>query len=76
MSEAKPDGVPSFDAARHLDAVAPTLGLTITPEQRPGVLQFLATAERMARIVQAAPLADGSFELAPAFRPGLPGAGA
>ena len=76
MNEIESDGAKAFDAARHLDAMAPTLGLAITPEQRPGVLQFLATAERMARIVQAAPLDDGSFELAPAFRPGLPGAGA
>lgn len=63
---------PAFDAARHCDAMAPTLGLTITDEQRPGVLQFLGIAAQMAAIVQSAPLDDGGFEMAPAFRPGLP----
>jgi hypothetical protein len=63
---------PSFDAARHCDAMAPTLGLTITDEQRPGVLQFLEVAHRMATIMQGAPRADGGFEMAASFRPGLP----
>ncbi|MBX9909994.1 MAG: DUF4089 domain-containing protein [Beijerinckiaceae bacterium] len=63
---------PPFDAARHCDAMAPTLGLTITDEQRPGVLQFLEVAHRMATIVQGAALDDGGFELAPSFRPGAP----
>ncbi|CAN7727955.1 DUF4089 domain-containing protein [Bosea sp. LjRoot9] len=66
MSGAKP----AFDAARHLDAMAPALGLTITGEQRPGVLQFLRVAHRMSEILRAAPLDDASFELAPVFRPG------
>lgn len=69
MSEAKP-GAGAFDAARHLDALAPTLGLTITEAQRPGVLQFLGVAHLMSEIVRAAPLDDASFELAPSFRPG------
>lgn len=76
MSTPEPGGAPTFDAARHLDAVAPTLGLTISAEQRPGVLQFLATARAMFEVVKTVPVADGSFELAPAFRPGLPGDGA
>lgn len=71
MSASKPAA--SFDAARHLDALAPALGLTITAEQRPGVLQFLATARAMFELVQTAPVKDGSFELAPAFRPGRSG---
>ncbi|AMJ60705.1 DUF4089 domain-containing protein [Bosea sp. PAMC 26642] len=66
MSEPKP----GFDAGRHCDAMAPALGLTITDQQRPAVLQFLTIASGMATIVQAAPLDDGSFELAPVFRPG------
>jgi hypothetical protein len=66
MSETKP----GFDAGRHCDAMAPVLGLTITQEQRPGVLQFIGIAHAMARIVEGAPLDDASFELAPAFRPG------
>ena len=59
-----------FDAARHLDAMAPALGLTITGEQRPMVLQFLAIAHGMSKVVLAAPLDPASLELAPVFRPG------
>ncbi|SFI31087.1 Protein of unknown function [Bosea sp. OK403] len=66
MSQMKP----AFDAARHLDAMAPALGLTITEEQRPGVLQFLGVAYLMSEILHAAPFDDASFELAPVFRPG------
>ena len=78
MSDPNPEGgqPAAFDAALHLDAMAPALGLTISAEQRPSVLQFLAAAHLMAQIVHAAPIDDASFELAPAFRPGLPGAGA
>ncbi|SIQ77207.1 DUF4089 domain-containing protein [Bosea sp. TND4EK4] len=63
-------GSPPFDAERHLDAMAPVIGLTITAEQRPVVLQFLGIAERMARIVATCPLDDAEFSLAPVFRPG------
>jgi hypothetical protein len=59
-----------FDAARHCDAMAAALRLQITPAQRPGVLQFLAVAHAMSEVVRIAPIPDGSFELAPAFRPG------
>lgn len=76
MSALKPAGVPAFDAARHLDALAPALGLTIGPGQRPGVLQFLETAHAMAELVATAPLDEASCELAPVFRPGPPGDGA
>lgn len=62
----------AFDAERHLDAVAPTLGLTITAEQRPQVLQFLRVAARMAALVESANLPDDAFELAPVFTPGRP----
>lgn len=71
MSEAKRE----FDPAAHLEAMAPALGLRITAEQRQGVLQFLAVAQAMAAIVQAAPIADDSLELAPVFCPGRPGPG-
>ncbi|MDX3807595.1 DUF4089 domain-containing protein [Bosea thiooxidans] len=60
----------AFDAARHCDAMSATLGLTITQEQRPAVLQFLAIAQRMAETVFGAPLDDASFEPAPVFRAG------
>ena len=66
---------PAFDAARHCDAMAPVLGLTITPEQRPAVLQFLEIAHRMALLVESVPLDDGAFEMAAAFRPGMTGEG-
>lgn len=66
MSEAKRE----FDAAGHLDAMAPSLGLAITAEQREGVICFLAAAEAMAKIVERAPIAEDSLELAPVFRPG------
>ncbi len=62
----------AFDAARHCDAMAPVLGLTITEAQRPVVLQFLAIAHGMAEIVRAAPIDEASLELAPVFRPGTP----
>lgn len=61
-----------FDPAAHLDAMAPALGLCITPEQRQGVIRFLSVAQAMAEIVQAAPIADDALELAPVFRPGRP----
>jgi hypothetical protein len=65
-------GKPAFDAERHCNALSVTLGLTITDGQRPGVLQFLEVAQRMATIVEGAPLDDGAFEMAAAFQPGLP----
>ena len=68
MSKTDPAG--RFDAARHLDAMAPALGLTITAEQRPVVLQFLAIAHGMSKVVLAAPLDAASLELAAVFRPG------
>lgn len=70
MSKSDPEG--GFDAALHLDAMAPALGLTITAEQRPVVLQFLAIAQGMSEIVRTAPLDSASLELAPVFRPGAP----
>jgi len=60
-----------FDAERHCDAMAATLGLSITAEQRPVVLQFLTIAAGMAAIVEAAPIDDASHDLAPVFRPAL-----
>jgi hypothetical protein len=62
-----------FDAGRHCDAMAAALGLTITQAQRPVVLQFLGIARQMSEIVRVAPIGDEAFELAPVFRPGMPG---
>ena len=70
MSSADPKT--AFDAARHCDAMAPVLGLTITEAQRPVVLQFLTIAHGMAEIVRATPIDEASLELAPVFRPGAP----
>jgi len=64
------DDQPAFNAGRHCDAMAPTLGLTITEEQRPVVLQFLAIAQRMSETVFRTPLDGASFEPAPVFRAG------
>lgn len=72
MSETSRPGAPPFDAARHLDAMAPALGLTIGETERPGVLQFLTVAHGMAKLVAMAPVADDSLDLAPVFRPGAP----
>ena len=69
------DTKPVFDAARHCDAMAPTLGLTITGNQRPAVLQFLAIAETMSTIVFEAPLDEAAFEPAGVFRAGRSGNG-
>ncbi len=69
LADRSGDALPAFDAERHLDAMAPALGLTITCAQRPGVLQFLGIACAMAELVRAAPIDDGCFELAPVFRP-------
>jgi hypothetical protein len=68
MSDIKP----VFDAARHCDAMAPTLGLTISCEQRPAVLQFLAIAKTMSEVVFLAPLDDAAFEPAGVFHAGRP----
>ncbi|KFC75937.1 hypothetical protein FG93_00077 [Bosea sp. LC85] len=63
---------PVFDAARHCDAMAPALGLAITEQQRPAVLQFLAVAKAMSEIVFAAPFDEATFEPAGVFRAGRP----
>jgi Protein of unknown function (DUF4089) len=64
---------PAFDPDRHIDAVAPAAGLTITADQRPGVIRFLTVAHAMAAQVFAAPLAQDTLEIAPVFRPGPSG---
>jgi hypothetical protein len=66
---------PAFDADRHIDALAPTLGLTITAEQRPGVARFLAVAHLMASALAGAPIEESTLDLAPVFTPGARGAG-
>jgi hypothetical protein len=59
----------SFDPERHMDAMAPALGLSIRPEWRAGVAGFLAVAADMARLVDEAS-GDALAESAPVYRPG------
>ena len=49
-------------------AAAAALGLTLTPEQLPGVTMNLAIAARAAKLVEAVPLAPAD-EPAPVFVP-------
>lgn len=62
-----------FDPDRHIDAMAPALGLEIRPEWRAGVAGFLTAAAAMAALVEGV-VDDGMAEAAPVYRPG--GAGA
>jgi hypothetical protein len=45
-----------MDHAAYVDAAAATLGLKISAEQRPGVLQFFALSAGMAELVNGLPL--------------------
>lgn len=53
---------------RHIDAMAPLLGLVVTDAQRPGVRRFLEVAKGMAEKVEAACQPD-RLDLAPVFVP-------
>jgi hypothetical protein len=64
---------PAFDAELVIDALSPALGLDIDPGLKAGVAVYLRVAERMARIVEAAPVPEDEAELAPVFRPGRSG---
>jgi hypothetical protein len=57
-----------FDPDRHLDAVLPTLGLTLPPEWRPAVVAHLAAIQKAADSVMAVKLGD-DVEPAPVFEP-------
>lgn len=59
-----------FDPDRHIDAVAPAVGLVVTAAQRPGVVRFLNVAQAMAVQVFAVPIDPDEIDLAPTFRPG------
>lgn len=64
------DSPPDFDPHRHIDAVAPAMGLTVADAYHPGVAAFLTLAHGMAAKLMAAPLPDASLDPAPVFRPG------
>jgi hypothetical protein len=57
-----------WDADRHIDAIAPLMGLEVTDEQRPGVRRFLEVARAMAAQVERAAPVD-TLDLAPVFTP-------
>jgi hypothetical protein len=57
-----------WSADRHVDLMAPLLGLAVTEAQRPGVCRFLEVARRMAALVEPGGAGD-SLDLAPVFRP-------
>ena len=59
-----------FDAARHLDIMSATLDLSIPPERRAGVEQFLNVAFAMSEVLKTAPVDPDCHELAAVFRPG------
>ncbi|GAB5375581.1 MAG: hypothetical protein AcusKO_20430 [Acuticoccus sp.] len=52
----------------YLDAAARTVGLTIAPEHREGVLRFLAIAAEFAAMLDEAPVEDDHQAHAPVFR--------
>jgi hypothetical protein len=53
---------------RHIDAMAPLLGLEVTDAQRPGVRRFLEVARAMADVVERA-IPPDTLDLAPVFVP-------
>jgi hypothetical protein len=57
--------LPDFD--QWIDAMGPVLGLSVSPEQRPGVKANLKTAAKMAALLDKAKVAD-DIEPAPVFR--------
>lgn len=56
---------------RYADAAAAALDLPLSPEHRPGVLQYLALAARLAEAVHAVPL-SADDESAMVFEPVSP----
>lgn len=58
----------SDDAEAHVRAVAATLGLSLLPEQVPGVVMNFAVAARAARLVEGVALTPAD-EPAPVFVP-------
>ena len=60
----------AFDAERHIDAMAPALGLTIAPQHREAVAGFLRIARTMAATIERASFDRDAIEPAPVFTPG------
>jgi hypothetical protein len=66
-----PTGLSTEALAAYADASAEVLGLPIAPEHRPGVLQYLALAARLAEAVHAVDV-SAHDESAMVFRPVSP----
>ena len=64
----------AFDPDALIDALSPALDLAIDPAWREGVATYLRVAEKMARLVEAAPVPEDDAELAAVYRPGRAGA--
>lgn len=62
----------SFDPDALIDGVAPAMGLSIEEENRAGVRTFLNVAAAMAAVVEAAPVAEETLDLAAVFHPVAP----
>jgi hypothetical protein len=58
-----------FDAAAHVDHMAPVMGVEVLPAWRSGVILHLETAARMAEMVLSFPL-DDHVEIANVFEAG------
>ena len=56
-----------FDPDEVVDAMAPMLGLQVTPQQRPGVLMHLRNTRRLAEVMLRFRLPERT-EHAPVFR--------
>jgi hypothetical protein len=54
--------------AAYVDQAAPLMGLTLTPEQRDGVIRNLAVTLTVAQLVMEFPLPD-DVDAAPVFHP-------
>ena len=54
--------------AAYVDQAAPLMGLSLTPEERAGVIQTLATMFQVASLVMEFPMPD-EIDAAPVFSP-------
>ncbi|MBV5294243.1 MAG: DUF4089 domain-containing protein [Curvibacter lanceolatus] len=70
--------IPPEALARYVEAAADALGLSLTPEQRPGVLAFFGMAARFAAVLEATelhPHDESALHFEPVAVPPAPPAG-
>jgi len=70
--------IPPEALARYVEAAADALGLSLTPEQRPGVLAFFGMAARFAAVLEASELPphdESALRFEPVAVPTAPPAG-